>query len=333
MISTSDLQDRIYQAQCCGSVEPIEYMIPYPNLGTLIEGQNIKLAKRIWYGPQEITYANLLQRIDRTANWLESKNISNNDRILLVNCPSPEAEILAFGIWSVGAVLVLVGDDDIDGAITATKPKLIIGNNPNPAATIEFTAPGFITAACRELSDKYQVKHKALLSDEALVYWFNGKGVRLSHYNLLINTNGVHLTIISNDTKSLTVNLPANSTIWAVLQLLLPIYAGIELNHTAGDIYIGRMDQFDKPDFLVTNNPNNTDKDNPPRILIVPENTAVAQVGGTPVLMTEIKRVNDDRLLIKGHSVMMGYLGDALNELVFTTEGLLINNSGQGNDN
>ncbi|MBC8401587.1 MAG: acyl--CoA ligase [Candidatus Marinimicrobia bacterium] len=333
MISTSDLQDRIYQAQCYGSVEPIEYMVPYPNLGTLVEGQNIKLAKRIWYSPQEITYAELYRQAQQTANWLESKDISNNDRILLVNCPTPEAEILAFGIWTVGAVLVLAGDDDIDGAITATKPKLIIGNGPNPATTIEFTAPRFITAACRELPDKYQVKHKALLGDEALVYWFHGKGVRLSHYNLLVNTNGVHLVIISNDIKSLTVNLPAHSTIWAVLQLLLPIYAGIELNHTTGDIYIGRADQFDKPDFLVTNNPNDTDKNKPPRILVIPENTAVAQVGGTPVLMTEITWVNSDRLLIKGHSVMMGYLDDALNEIVFTTEGLLVDNSGQGNAN
>ena len=46
---TIDLQKRIYQAQCIGNVEPIEYMIPYPNTHALIEGQNIKFAEQVIY--------------------------------------------------------------------------------------------------------------------------------------------------------------------------------------------------------------------------------------------------------------------------------------------
>ena len=37
-----DIKSKIYQAQCIGNVEPIEYMIPYPSMRSLIEGQNIK---------------------------------------------------------------------------------------------------------------------------------------------------------------------------------------------------------------------------------------------------------------------------------------------------
>ena len=37
-----DLKSRIYKAQTIGNVEPIEHMIPYPNLRSLIDGQNIK---------------------------------------------------------------------------------------------------------------------------------------------------------------------------------------------------------------------------------------------------------------------------------------------------
>ena len=39
---SSDLKKRIYQAQCIGNVEPIEHMVPYPNLRSLVDGQNIK---------------------------------------------------------------------------------------------------------------------------------------------------------------------------------------------------------------------------------------------------------------------------------------------------
>jgi len=39
---TKSLAERIYQAQCLGNVEPIEYMTPYPNLRGLVEGQNVK---------------------------------------------------------------------------------------------------------------------------------------------------------------------------------------------------------------------------------------------------------------------------------------------------
>lgn len=41
-----DMKKEIYQAQCIGNVEPIEYMIPYPSMRSLIEGQNIKYSDR-----------------------------------------------------------------------------------------------------------------------------------------------------------------------------------------------------------------------------------------------------------------------------------------------
>ena len=36
------IKKNIYNAQCIGNVEPIEFMIPYPSMCSLIEGQNIK---------------------------------------------------------------------------------------------------------------------------------------------------------------------------------------------------------------------------------------------------------------------------------------------------
>ena len=39
------IDKNIYNAQCIGNVEPIEFMIPYPSMRSLIEGQNIKYSK------------------------------------------------------------------------------------------------------------------------------------------------------------------------------------------------------------------------------------------------------------------------------------------------
>ncbi len=322
MSPQKSLQDRIYQAQCYGSVEPIEYMVPYPNLGTLVVGQNIKLADRIWYSPLEMTYAELYRKIQQTANWLESKDISNHDRVLLVNCPSPETEILAFGIWSIGATLVLAGDEEIGGAITTTKPKLIIATNLNPVGTIEYTTPGSIAEACRTIPGKYQVKHQALLSDEALVLWVAGSGVRLSHYNLLINASGTLSQFAPINDSILHIDLPTDSSAWAVLQTILPIYAGIGMSPDEGNFRIG-LDQSEPADYCLNYDLTSNSIDDR-QIHILPEATAVLKIGDRPIPLTEISEKNTGKIIVSGHSVMMGYTDDKSNEQSFTESGLEI---------
>ena len=44
-----EIKNNIYKAQCIGNVEPIEYMIPYPSMRSLIEGQNIKYNNTDYY--------------------------------------------------------------------------------------------------------------------------------------------------------------------------------------------------------------------------------------------------------------------------------------------
>ena len=71
----------IYNAQCIGNVEPIEFMIPYPSMRSLIEGQNIKYAEQIIIKEPRITNLGFYNYIQQTANWLESlwsKTKTNN---------------------------------------------------------------------------------------------------------------------------------------------------------------------------------------------------------------------------------------------------------------
>ncbi|MCP4711415.1 MAG: hypothetical protein GY869_22575, partial [Planctomycetes bacterium] len=241
MSNKNSLADRIYQAQCFGSVEPIEYMIPYPNLGSLVDGQNIKLADRFWYLPQQLSYADLLQRINQTANWLEQLSITNHDRVYLANCSTPAAEILAHAIWLVGGSVVIGTDQQkiLDGC----EPKLIIGNSTADNGSVDKISIDKEEKQYPKITEKfpsnYRSKHKALLSDEALVYWSGDRGIRLSHYNLLINANGSLSQLASDRDTALRINLPATTTAWAVLQAILPIYAGIGMSPDEGELGIG----------------------------------------------------------------------------------------------
>ena len=51
----SDLKERIYQAQCLGNVQPIEHMVPYPNLRALVDGQNIKYGEKLVYANNNLS--------------------------------------------------------------------------------------------------------------------------------------------------------------------------------------------------------------------------------------------------------------------------------------
>lgn len=323
MMSTKNsLADRIYQAQCYDSVEPIEYMTPYPNLGTLIVGQNIKLANKIWYLPQMLSYADLLQRINQTANWLEQSGITNHDRVYLANCPTPEAEILAHAIWLVGGSVVI--GSNLQQILGCCQPKLIIGKSTADVGGVDIIPIGEEENQFPKVSEKYppeyHSKHKALLSDEALVFWNGHRGIRLSHYNLLINSNGTLSQLVPDQDTTMRIKLPAATTAWAVLQAILPIYAGIGMSPDEGDLGIG-IEKSKATDYYLNYDLKSTLVDDL-QIHILPEATAVLKIGDRPIQLTKIAVTGDGKIIVSGHSVMMGYTDNIINEQSFTEAGL-----------
>ena len=78
-----DLKSRIYKAQTVGNVEPIEHMIPYPNLRSLIDGQNIKYGERVVYKDHNLTSNIIYDKAQQIANWLQSKGIQPKNRVLV----------------------------------------------------------------------------------------------------------------------------------------------------------------------------------------------------------------------------------------------------------
>ncbi len=299
----------IYKAQCFGNVEPIEYMVPYPNLRALAVGQCIKFSNSILYKDIGLTNDTFLRSINQYANWLSSNGITKNDRVFVRNIPSPTMEIISYAIWSIGALLVISKENEIDLAINKTKPKLIIDKiTDQDKSTID------------KQSDDYIEISTTLLLDEAVIYFTNGNGILLSHYNLLVNTYGIqkHLNILHNDI--LNIDIRQNTTAGIILKTILPLYAGSSISdESANIIFSTKSDANYRVRFEWTNL---LDTD-PQSLYILPEATAILAIGSTPNHIVSIIE-GKNNLTINGHSVMMGYLDDRENSKVFKSGSLII---------
>ncbi len=286
-------------------------MVPYPNLRSLITGQNIKYADHAVYKDESLTNKDVLNLVNQTANWLESIGVKPEHRVLIYGFEFPYAEIISFGIWSVGASVVIT-DDKVTSAIEGVKPDFTLDGN-------EIDYPNLI----QDFSTDYVHSVNRLLPDEALIFWSDNRGIRLSHYNLLVNANGFYRISGLDEKKSYHANLKPTSTEWAVFQAVLPFYSGAVLGGAAPDLTIGYPGQYEDADFeLVKRDIKYTSKESIP-VFIQPENTAILAIGKEPNHMTGFEN-NKGTYIITGHSVMMGYLDDRQNEKVFSEKGLVL---------
>ena len=160
------------------------------------------------------------------------------------------------------------------------------------------------------------------LHHEALIYCVADKIIQLSHYNLLVNTNGLQKYLGLNRDDTFLVKLAPESTAWVVLQLLLPLYAAASITSNNPKIILGMEGQFDNPDYIIKMDWAKISKENN-IIFILPENTAVLCIGDKPIHMTAIEKRNK-KMKINGHSVMMGYMNENNNEAVFRNNGMMI---------
>ena len=303
----SDLKKRIYQAQCIGNVEPIEHMVPYPNLRSLVDGQNIKYREKMVYADLGLTSDKIYRLAQQTANWLTDKEVKPKDRILIDRLPFPQTEILAFGVWTLGGTIVITGDGNLDEAKKEISPAKIINIEENYFEKI------------KSFPENHDPTFKPLLQHEAMIFWNKGKGIRLSHYNLLVNANGVQHAIDLFENQTYHVNLKPNSTAWVILQAMLPLYSGAPLTSTNPDISIGVNDG----DYKICFEWDSLKETSPPSLYVCNENTAFLSINKSPLHLTALDDdVNPKK--ISGHSVMMGYVDRKLNEKVFLKDSLKI---------
>ena len=284
-------------------------MVPYPNLRALAVGQCIKFSDSILYKDLGMTNGAFLKSINKTANWLITKNINKGDRVLVVSIPSPMMEILSYAIWSLGATLVIADENEDDTAINKVKPILKIDKiTKKDKSIIDAQSEDFIEI------------NTTLLLDEAVIYFTSNNGIRLSHYNLLINTYGVQrrLNILYKDV--LSIDIPSNTSTGIVLKTILPLYTGTSISEKSANITFSTKNNTDyqvKFDWGYLKNTN------PQCLYVLPEATAILAFGTTPNHLVSIIN-GKDLIKINGHSVMMGYLDNKTNDKVFKSGSLVI---------
>ena len=305
---SSDLKKRIYRAQCIGNVEPIEHMVPYPNLRSLVDGQNIKYGEKMVYADLGLTSDKIYRLAQQTANWLIDKEVKPKDRVLIDKLPFPQTEILAFGIWTLGATIVITGDENLVEAEEAIFPTI----------TIDIETDYF--EKIKSFPENHDPTFKPLLQHEAMIYWDKGKGIRLSHYNLLVNTNGIQHAIDLFENQTYHVNLEPNSMAWVILQAILPLYTGAPLTANNPDMTIG----INKGDYKICFEWDSLEETSPPSLYVCNENTAFLSMNKSPIHLSAFDN-DTNPTKISGHSVMMGYIDNKLNEKAYLKNSLKIN--------
>ena len=80
---------------------------------------------------------------------------------------------------------------------------------------------------------------------------------------------------------------------------------------------------FLKSDYVLRSDLRYIKSFNENEIAICPENSAVLSIGNKPIHLTSYKTFNRF-IKIKGHSVMLGYLDDMINQKSYTNRGLNI---------
>ena len=296
----SDLKKLIYKAQCIGNVEPIEYMVPYPNLRALIEGQNIKYGKKMVYADYELSSDKIYRMAQQSANLFLSLGVKPKERVMIQALPFPESEIAMLGAWTLGSSLVFTSDHDYSRAIKASKPSLIISQEMQFLEKI------------KEQSDEFIPKVKAFLEDEAVVFWTDGRGIRLSHYNILVNTNGIQHAIDLYEDQFFDIKIEANSMPWVILKVVLPLYSGAPISKDKADISFGEKDA----DYIIKYNWDSISNSLSNELNVCNENSGFISIGKEPIHLTEVNDLNKPTA-INGHSVMMGYLNKKENKKVF----------------
>ena len=305
------LSGRIYKAQCMGNIEPIEFMVPYPNIYSLIEGENIKYGHRVLFTSYNLTNKDFFRLVHQGANWLRENGLQPKERVFIHDLEYPMAEIISFSIWAYGATVTIASSTSGKKDLNGIKPSFVV--NANNCPSIE---------SLTNYSTEFMPTFRPALHHEALIYCVADKIIQLSHYNLLVNTNGLQKYLGLNRDDTFLVKLPPESTAWVVLQLLLPLYAAASITSNNPKIILGMEGQFDNPDYIIKMDWAKISKENN-IIFILPENTAVLCIGDKPIHMTVIEKSNKI-MKINGHSVMMGYMNENNNEAVFRNNGMMI---------
>ena len=252
--------DKILSAQTVGGVLPSEPLVPYRNIGELLQQQTEAYDQKpflIFYcddgSRHEYSYREFYEEACKAANLLLESGIQCGDRVATVSFNHSDVVIQYFACFLVGAAVVPVnvGEDDkrISYILQNSETKLAFVRDEhveriqgllNQVPTLKTVVqagrrvsphlPHFEAELARRTTTLGPFPQPAL-TDEALIVYTSGttglpKGVVLNQYNLLVDAMAIaEWHRLSEDQRMMCV-LPLHHVNGTVVTLMTPLYAG-----------------------------------------------------------------------------------------------------------
>ncbi|MBI5474968.1 MAG: acyl--CoA ligase [Ignavibacteriae bacterium] len=258
--SSLSLQEKILQAQSVGGVPPTELLVPFGNIGSLLQARAEEFDAApflIYYADdgsrKEYSFRELYEEACKTANLLHASGIRRGDRIATVSQNHSDTVIHYFAAFLLGAVVVPVNVGEEDERIayilqnSETKLAFVRDQYIDRIKSIQHKVPTLkeiyqcgrivdtslphFDSAVRELSTRFKPTTTPEPTDEALIVYTSGttglpKGVVLVQYNLLVDAMAIaEWHRIASDQRMMCV-LPIHHVNGTVVTLVTPLYAG-----------------------------------------------------------------------------------------------------------
>jgi long-chain acyl-CoA synthetase len=254
------LREKIALAQTCNGIPPTEPMVPYRNIGALLEQQVEKYEERpflIFYSDEgyrkEYSFREFSEEVCRTANFLKAAGIKRGDKIATISFNHSDTVIQYFAAFILGAVVVPinVGEDDERIAyilqnsetklafvrdqfverIKALKHRLpLLRTLVQCGKAVDASLPHFAREIAKH-STRFVPPTPPDRFDEALIVYTSGttglpKGVVLVQYNLLVDAMAIAEWHRLSDDQRMMCVLPIHHVNGTVVTLMTPLYAG-----------------------------------------------------------------------------------------------------------
>ncbi len=252
--------EHIQQARCVHDVSPVEPMVPYRNIGDLLEQQTERQEQQcflVFYSDDgqrlELSYREFFEQVCQTATYLRNAGIMPGDRIAVMSYNHADVVVQYFGAFLLGAVVVPLnaGEDDRrilftlkdSGARLAFVRDLYVermlglrdqlpdlNQIVQVGAKVHPSLPHFTSERAR-LSTTFRPVSPPTLASEALIVYTSGttgnpKGVLLDQYDLLVDAMAIaEWHQLAEDQRVMCV-LPLHHVNGIVVTLMTPLYAG-----------------------------------------------------------------------------------------------------------
>jgi long-chain acyl-CoA synthetase len=254
-LSTADIQEKIWQARTVRGIPPDQYLVTERSIGELLVRQAVTLADKtfLFYHnddtgeESEWTFQQLDRRVNQVANLLRNAyGIQRGDKVATLSYNHPDAVVVCFACWKLGAVATPQNAAEDDNRIAFILQ--------NARCKVMLTAPEYAArgiklkeqATCLEnvvvmdadyhqrldpLDDKFALPAASMLEDQALLVYTSGttgapKGVMLSQYNLLCDCKS--LADCGNVTSAARMMcvLPVHHVNGLCVTIITPLYVG-----------------------------------------------------------------------------------------------------------